>query len=239
MKLDLLAISAHPDDVELGCAGTILASIAKGKKVGIVDLTRGELGTRGTPEIRVQEATEAAKVLGASVRDNVGIPDGFFQNDPDHQLALIPYIRKYQPDIVLANAIDDRHPDHGKGARLIYDTCFLSGLRRIETTDDKGNAQEPWRPKFIYHFIQDRYIKPDFIVDITPYWAKKEEAIRAFRSQFYDPNSEEPNSYISSPEFLAFLEARAKEYGHSIGVKYGEGFTAQRIIGIDDLWALI
>lgn len=239
MKLDLLAISAHPDDVELGCAGTILSAIAKGKKVGIVDLTRGELGTRGTPEIRVQEASEAAKILGVHIRDNVGIPDGFFHNTPNCQLALIPYIRKYQPEIVLANALDDRHPNHGKGAKLIYDACFLSGLRRIETINEDGKPQEPWRPKFIYHFIQDRYIKPDFIVDITPYWAKKEEAIRAFRSQFYDPYSQEPNSYISSPEFLSFLEARSKEYGHSIGVKYGEGFNTQRIIGVDNLWALI
>lgn len=239
MKLDLLAISAHPDDVELGCAGTMLASLAQGRKVGILDLTRGELGTRGTPEIRSQEAATAAQILGVSVRDNVGIADGFFQNDSSNQLALVPYIRKYRPDIVLANAIEDRHPDHGKGAKLIYDACFLSGLRRIETLDEVGNPQQAWRPKFIYHFIQDRYIKPDFIVDITPYWKKKEEAIRAFKSQFHDPNSEEPNSYISSPEFLEFLEARSKEYGHAIGVKYGEGFTTQRIIGIDDLWSLM
>jgi N-acetylglucosamine malate deacetylase 1 len=239
MKLDLLAISAHPDDVELGCAGTILAALEQGRRVGILDLTRGELGTRGTPEIRLQEAEAAAKVLGVSVRDNVGLLDGFFHNDPPNQIALVPYIRKYRPEIVLANAIDDRHPDHGKGARLIYDACFISGLRRIETMGDDGTPQEAWRPKFIYHFIQDRYIKPDFIVDITPHWKKKEEAIRAFRSQFYDPNSNEPNSYISSPEFLEFLEARSKEYGHAIGVKYGEGFTTQRIIGVDNLWLLI
>lgn len=239
MKLDLLAISAHPDDVELGCAGTILAALEQGRRVGILDLTRGELGTRGTPEIRLQEAEAAAKVLGVSVRDNVGLLDGFFHNDPPNQIALVPYIRKYRPEIVLANAIDDRHPDHGKGARLIYDACFISGLRRIETMGDDGRPQEAWRPKFIYHFIQDRYIKPDFIVDITPHWKKKDEAIRAFRSQFYDPNSNEPNSYISSPEFLEFLEARSKEYGHAIGVKYGEGFTTQRIIGIDNLWSLI
>ena len=239
MKLDLLAISAHPDDVELGCAGTILAALEQGRRVGILDLTRGELGTRGTPEIRLQEAETAAKVLGVSVRDNVGLLDGFFHNDPSNQIALVPYIRKYRPEIVLANAIDDRHPDHGKGARLIYDACFISGLRRIETMGDDGKPQEAWRPKFIYHFIQDRYIKPDFIVDITPHWKKKEEAIRAFRSQFYDPNSNEPNSYISSPEFLEFLEARSKEYGHAIGVKYGEGFTTQRIIGVDNLWSLI
>jgi bacillithiol biosynthesis deacetylase BshB1 len=237
MKLDLLAISAHPDDVELGCAGTILASLAQGKKVGIIDLTRGELGTRGTPEIRLQEADAAAKVLGVSIRDNVGLPDGFFQNDVPYQMALVPYIRKYRPEIVLANAIDDRHPDHGKGARLIYDACFLSGLRRIETVGDDGMLQEAWRPKFIYHFIQDKYIKPDFVVDITPYWQRKEEAIRAFRSQFYDPKSPEPNSYISSPEFLEFVEARSKEHGHAIGVKYGEGFTVQRIIGVNSLWS--
>lgn len=239
MKLDLLAISAHPDDVELGCAGTILASLDQGRKVGILDLTRGELGTRGTPEIRIGEAEAAARILGVSIRDNVGISDGFFQNDPANQLAIIPYIRKYRPEIVLANAIDDRHPDHGKGAKLIYDACFLAGLRRIETVNEEGNAQEAWRPKFIYHFIQDRYIKPDFVVNITPYWKKKEEAIRAFRSQFYDPNSEEPNSYISSPEFLDFVEARSKEYGHAIGVKYAEGFTTQRILGTNDLWTLI
>jgi bacillithiol biosynthesis deacetylase BshB1 len=239
MKLDLLAISAHPDDVELGCAGTILAALAKGRKVGILDLTRGELGTRGTPEIRIEEAEAAARILGVSLRDNVGIADGFFQNDPANQLALVPYIRKYRPEIVLANAIEDRHPDHGKGAKLIYDACFLAGLRRIETVDKDGTPQEAWRPKFIYHFIQDRYIKPDFVVNITPYWEKKEEAIRAFRSQFYDPNSAEPNSYISSPEFLDFVEAPSKEHGHAIGVKYGEGFTTQRILGINDLWTLI
>lgn len=213
MKLDILAISAHPDDIELGCAGTILASIAQGRRVGIVDLTRGELGTRGTPEIRRAEAEAAAKILGAEVRDNVGLADGFFQNDKESQLSLVPYIRKYQPEIVLANAQEDRHPDHGKGANLIYDACFLSGLRQIDTFDEFGNVQAAWRPKFIYHFTQDRYIKPDFVVDITPYWKKKEEAIRAFRSQFHDPNSKEPNSYISSPEFLEFLEARSKEYG--------------------------
>lgn len=239
MKLDILAIAAHPDDIELGCAGTLLASIAQGRSVGIVDLTRGELGTRGTPEIRAAEAEAAAKILGAKVRDNVGLPDVFFQNNKEHQLALIPYIRKYQPEIVLANAPEDRHPDHGKGANLIYDACFLSGLRQINTFDELGTPQAAWRPKFIYHFTQDRYIKPDFVVDITPYWKKKEETIRAFRSQFYDPKSQEPNSYISSPEFLEFVEARSKEYGHYIGVKYGEGFTTRRIMGIDNLWSLI
>jgi bacillithiol biosynthesis deacetylase BshB1 len=236
MKLDLLAIAAHPDDVELACAGTILASIAQGKKAGILDLTKGELGTRGTPEIRLREAAEAATILGLNTRDNVGLADGFFRNDKENQLAIVPYIRKYQPEIVLTNAIEDRHPDHGKGAQLIYDACFLSGLRQIQTFDEQGTPQAAWRPKFIYHFIQDRYIKPHFIVDITPYWTQKVEAIRAFRSQFYDPHSQEPNSYISSPEFLEFLEARAKEYGHAIGVKYGEGFTTTRMLGVKDIF---
>lgn len=238
MKLDLLAIAAHPDDVELACAGTILASVAQGHRAGILDLTKGELGTRGTPEIRLQEAAHAAQLLGLSVRDNVGLADGFFQNNKENQLALIPYIRKYQPDIVLANATEDRHPDHGKGAQLIYDACFLAGLRQIQTLDENGQPQAAWRPKHLYHFIQDRYIKPHFVIDITPYWPQKLEAIRAFRSQFYDPNSSEPDSYISSPEFLEFLEARAKEYGHAIGVKYGEGFTTTRMIGIKDIWTL-
>ncbi|MDF7819678.1 bacillithiol biosynthesis deacetylase BshB1 [Runella sp. MFBS21] len=238
MKLDILAIAAHPDDVELGCAGTLLSAIAQGRKVGILDLTKGELGTRGTADLRLQEAAAAAEVLGVSSRENAGLADGFFRNDTENQLAIVPYIRKYQPDIVLANAIDDRHPDHGKGAALIYDACFMSGLRRVETKNEEGLLQAPWRPKYIYHFVQDRYIKPDFVVDITPYWDKKEAAIRAFKSQFYDPNSTEPNSYISSPDFLNFIKARAEEYGHAAGFKYGEGFTVRKIIGIKDLWAL-
>jgi N-acetylglucosamine malate deacetylase 1 len=237
-KLDLLAIAAHPDDVELACAGTILSHIKQGKKAGILDLTRGELGTRGTPELRLQEAAAAAQLLGVLVRDNVGIRDGFFQNSEADQMAIIPFIRKYQPEIVLANAIDDRHPDHGRGARLIYDACFLSGLRQIQTYDQDGSPQEPWRPKYFYNYIQDRYIKPDFIVDVTPYWDQKEQAIRAFRSQFYDPNSTEPNSYISNPDFLEFLKARSMEMGHAIGVKHGEGFITNRAIGINSLFDL-
>lgn len=238
MKLDILAIAAHPDDVELGCAGTILGHLAKGDKVGILDLTRGELGTRGTPEIRLAEATEAARVLGVQTRENVGIRDGFFRNDETHQLQLVPYIRKYRPEIVLLNATEDRHPDHGRGAVLINDACFLSGLRQIQTFDANGKPQEPWRPKFLYHFIQDRYLKPDFIVDITPYWPQKVEAIRAFRSQFFNPSSQEPTSYISTPDFLDFVRARAEEMGHAIGVKYGEGFTTNRAVGVGNLWAL-
>ena len=240
MKLDILAIAAHPDDVELGCGGTLLAQIALGKKVGILDLTRGELGTRGTPEGRIREARNAADILGIEVRDNAGLADGFFKNDEAHQRAIIPFIRKYQPDIVLANAIDDRHPDHGRGGQLIYESCFYSGLRMIETYDEAGNQQEAWRPKNVFHMIQDRYIKPDFVVDITPYWDKKISAMLAFESQIFVPKENrtedsEPQSYISSPEFMDFIRARAEEIGHAIGVKYGEGFTSRRQLGVQDL----
>ena len=199
-------------------------AIAKGKKVGIVDFTRGELGTRGTPEIRLAESAAASQVLGIHVRENLELADGFFQNDRESQLKLIEVIRKYQPEVVLANALEDRHPDHGKGAALAIDACFLSGLRKIET------GLPAWRPKHVYHYIQDRYLEPDFVIDISAHWEKKETAIRAFKSQFFDPNSTEPASYISSPDFLAFIEARAQEMGHKIGVKYGEGFQSQATI---------
>ncbi len=239
MKLDILAIAIHPDDVELGCAGTLLSQRALGKKVGILDLTRGELGTRGTPEGRIQEGLDSAKILGIDIRDNAGMADGFFRNDEAHQRKLATYLRKYQPDIVLANAIYDRHPDHGRGGQLILESCFYSGLRMIETHDENGEIQEAWRPKNVFHFIQDRYIKPDFVVDITPFWEKKKEAMLAFKSQFYvpayDEDNDEPQSYISNPEFLDFIEARAKEYGHAIGVKYGEGFTSCKVLGVSDL----
>jgi len=224
MKLDILVLAAHPDDAELAVAGTIVSAIAQGKKVGIVDFTRGELGTRGTPEIRLAESAASSTILGIHARENLELADGFFQNDRESQLKLIALIRKYQPDIVLANALEDRHPDHGKGAQLAIDACFLSGLRKIET----GLA--PWRPKHLYHYIQDRYLKPDFVVDITPFWEQKEAAIRAFKSQFFDPNSVEPASYISSPDFLNFIHARAQEMGHKLGVKYGEGFQTQGTI---------
>jgi bacillithiol biosynthesis deacetylase BshB1 len=224
MKLDILVLAAHPDDAELAVAGTIVSAIAQGKKVGIVDFTRGELGTRGTPEIRLAESAAASEILGIHARENLELADGFFQNNRESQLKLIQAIRKYQPDIVLANALEDRHPDHGKGAQLAIDACFLSGLRKIES----GLA--PWRPKHVYHYIQDRYLKPDFVVDISAHWETKEAAIRAFKSQFFDPNSSEPASYISSPDFLAFIEARAQEMGHKIGVKYGEGFQTQATI---------
>jgi bacillithiol biosynthesis deacetylase BshB1 len=222
MKLDILVMAAHPDDAELSCAGTILKHIAEGKKVGIVDFTQGELGTRGTPEIRLQESADATKILGLHARENLGIRDGFFINDEETQLKLIEIIRKYQPEVVLANALEDRHPDHGKGAQLAIDACFLSGLRQIKTGDLSA-----WRPKQVYHYIQDRYLEPDFVIDITAHWDQKEAAIRAFKSQFFDPNSVEPASYISSPDFLNFIQARAMEMGHKIEVKYGEGFQKQ------------
>jgi len=233
MKLDILVFAAHPDDAELACSGTILAHIAKGKKVGIVDLTRGELGTRGTPETRAEEAAAAADLLGVEVRDNLCLPDGFLQNDQSTLLELIKAIRTYQPELVLANAIHDRHPDHGIGGALATRACFLAGLRKIDT------HQEPWRPKNVYHYIQDRMITPDFVVDITPYWEEKVASIKAYRSQFYDPSSSEPLTYISTPEFMKFIEARAMEFGHSIGVNYGEGFTKEKQLGISDLFDLI
>ena len=237
IKLDILVMAAHPDDAELSCSGTILSSLAQGKKVGIVDFTRGEMGTRGTPEIRIQESNEATKILGLHVRENLGLADGFFQNDPASQLALIEVIRRYQPEIVLANALEDRHPDHGKGAKLAIDACFLSGLRMIKTTDSQTMLeQSAWRPKHVYHYIQDRYLEPDFVIDITEHWETKEKSIRAFKSQFFDPTSQEPNSYISSPDFLSFIQARAQEMGHKIGVKYGEGFQSQKTLQLTNLF---
>lgn len=235
MKLDILVIAAHPDDAELACSGTIASHVAKGYKVGILDLTQGEMGTRGTPELRLKESDLSSKILSLSARENLGFRDIYFQDDKAHQLEIIKIIRKYRPEMVLANAISDRHPDHGKGASLASHACFMSGLRKIETQLD-GEVQEAWRPKFIYHYIQNNYIKPDFVVDISDYWDKKIESIKAFKSQFYDPNSREPESFISSEGFLGFIEARAIEFGHSIMVKYGEGFTVERMIGVDDLF---
>jgi len=237
-KLDILVLAAHPDDAELGCSGTIASQVAKGHQVGIVDLTHGEMGTRGTPELRLQEATHAAKLLGLAVRENMGFKDVFFQDDTEHQLKLIQVIRKYQPEIVLANAVSDRHPDHGKGSSLATNACFMSGLSKIETWNE-GVKQAPWRPKFVYHYIQNNYIQPDFIVDISAYWDQKVASIAAFGSQFYNPESKEPASFISSPEFLPFIESRAREFGHRIQVKYGEGFTVERFIGVSDLFDLM
>jgi len=234
MKLDILVIAAHPDDAELGCGGTIVSEVEKGRKVGVVDLTRGELGTRGSADLRMKEADEAKKILGLSIRENLGFEDGFFENDRHHNLELIKIIRQYKPEVVLANAVEDRHSDHGKGAELAYRACFLSGLSKIETSY-KGINQEAWRPKVVYNYIQDKYIAPDFVVDISDYWSIKREAILAFRSQFNNSDSLEPQTYISSPEFFSFVEARAKEFGHSIGVMYGEGFTKQKQIGVKSL----
>ncbi len=243
MKLDILAITAHPDDVELCCAGTLLNQMALGKKVGILDLTRGELGTRGTPEGRLLEAAHAAQILNISVRENVGLRDGFFTNTEEQQKRIIPFIRKYQPEMVITNAIDDRHPDHGRAAKLVADSCFYAGLRMVKTFDANGLEQDAWRPKNVFHAIQDRYIQPDFVIDISSVHDTKLEAIRAFKSQFfaadYNANSKEPQSYISSPEFLEFIIARAKEFGHAIGVEFGEGFTSSRTLGLKDISTFI
>lgn len=233
MKLDILVLAAHPDDAELACSGTILAHVAMGKKVGVVDLTRGELGTRGTPEIRAQEAAASAEILGLEIRDNLCLADGFFQNSEKTLMEIIKVIRKYQPEIVLANAVSDRHPDHTMGGAVATRACFLAGLRKIDT------GQEAWRPKNVYHYIQDRMLAPDFVFDITPYWEKKIESIKAYKTQFFDPNSKEPITYISTPEFLQYIEARALEFGHAIGVKYGEGFTKEKQLGVSDLFDLI
>ncbi|RZJ65965.1 MAG: bacillithiol biosynthesis deacetylase BshB1 [Flavobacterium sp.] len=238
MKLNILAFGSHPDDVELGCGGTIAKEIALGKTVGIIDLTRGELGTRGTAAIRDQEAADAAKILGVSVRENLNMRDGFFVNDEEHQLAVIRMIRKYQPEIVLCNAIDDRHIDHGKGSKLVSDACFLSGLRKIETEYD-GQTQQAWRPKVVYHYIQWKNITPDFVVDITNYNAKRVEAIMAYKSQFYDANSKDPVTPIATKNFLESLDYRAQDLGRLIGVDLAEGFTAERYVAVNSLADLI
>lgn len=234
MKLDILAFGAHPDDVELGCAGTILKEVALGKKVGIVDLTRGELGTRGSAEIRDKEAAAAAAILGVSVRENLAFRDGFFVNDEAHQLEIIKMIRKYQPEIVLCNAVDDRHIDHPKGSQLVSDACFLSGLMRIFTSLD-GEEQKAWRPNVVYHYIQWKNIVPDFVVDITGYVEQKTAAILAYSSQFYDPNSKEPESPISSKNFLESLNYRSRDLGRLTGLEHAEGFTVERYLAVNSL----
>lgn len=244
MKLDILAIGAHPDDIELGCSGTIITEIRNGKKVGIADLTQGELGTRGSAEIRAQEAAAAAKILGVSVRENLKLPDGFFENNPQNQMKLIRVIRKYQPEIVLANAPEDRHPDHGRAARLIADAAFFAGLRKIETKDDEGNQQEAWRPKYVFHYIQDRYLEPSFVVDISDVFEERMKAIAAYTTQFYNEDNkleddDTPQSYISTPVFLESVIARARMMGKRIGVKFGEGFVTEKVIGIRHFDALV
>ena len=238
LKLDILVLPVHPDDAELGCSGTILKEVALGKKVGIVDLTRGELGTRGSPEIRAKEAEASSKILGLAVRENLAIPDGFFENIKEYQLKVIGVIRKYQPEIIITNAYHDRHPDHGRASQLVEDAIFLSGLRKVETFD-ADKQQDAWRPKLLLHFIQDNYIHPDIVIDVTAYWDKKVESINAFSSQFFNPEWEgEPQTYISSPEFIAVIEARAREFGKSIGAKYAEGFTSRKILGVNSLFDL-
>ena len=238
MKLDILAFGAHPDDVELGCGGTIAKELHLGKKIGIVDLTRGELGTRGSAEIRDKESAKAAEILGVSVRENLKMRDGFFKNDEEHQLKVIEMIRKYQPEIVLCNAIDDRHIDHRKGSKLVSDACFLSGLRRIETYHD-GQVQEVWRPKVVYHYIQWKNIEPDFVVDITGFQNKKVEAIMAYDSQFFNPDTNEPVTPIATKNFLDSINYRAQDLGRLIGTDFGEGFTVERYLAVNSLTDLI
>jgi len=238
MKLDIMAIGAHPDDVELGCAATIAKEVSLGKKVGILDLTRGELGTRGSAKIRDKEAATAAKILGVSIRENLAFADGFFVNDKEHQLEVIKIIRKYQPQIVLCNAVYDRHIDHSKGSNLVSDSCFLSGLRKVETHLN-GSVQKEWRPKHVYHYIQWKNLSPDFVVDVSGFIEKKMEAVRAYGSQFYDPNSKEPVSPISSKNFLDSIKYRAQDLGRLIGVDAAEGFTTERYVAVDQLGDLI
>ncbi|MDQ7947845.1 MAG: bacillithiol biosynthesis deacetylase BshB1 [Pedobacter sp.] len=237
MKLDLLVFAVHPDDAELGCSGTILKHIAQGKRVGLVDFTRGELGTRGTAETRDQEAADSAKIMGLHARENLGFRDGFFKNDEAHQLELIKMVRKYQPEIILTNALHDRHPDHGRAGDLANDAIFLSGLRRIATQLD-GVAQQEWRPRLVLQYIQDQYIKPDIIVDISDFMDQKIEAIKAFKTQFNSSSTDEPQTYISTPQFFDAVIGRAREFGKSVGGEYGEGFTSRKLLGVDDLFEL-
>ena len=234
MKLDILAFGAHPDDVELGCSATLAKEVSLGKKVGIIDLTRGELGTRGSVAIRNSEAAMAAEILGVQVRENLDMRDGFFVNDESHQLQVIEMIRKYQPEMVLCNAIADRHIDHGKGSQLVSDACFLSGLTKIETHHN-GQKQAAWRPKVVYHYIQWQSIAPDFVVDVSAFMDVKMKAVQAYASQFYDPNSTEPVTPIASKNFLDSIEYRAMDLGRLVGVAFAEGFTVERYLTVNSL----
>lgn len=236
-KIQVLAVAVHPDDVELCCAGTLMMEKLHGKTTGVVDLTRGELGTRGTPELRDQEAAAAARIMDLDIRENLGMPDGFFQNNEENQRKLIRAIREYRPEIVLAAALADRHPDHGRAGKLISDSCFLSGLRKIITLDGAGKEQEHWRPKYVFHFIQDRFYQPSFVYDISATYERKLDAIRAYSSQFHSAtyNKEEPQTYISGPEFLDSIVGRAQMLGKMIGVKYAEGFISEKMIGVGRL----
>ncbi|HEU5053714.1 MAG TPA: bacillithiol biosynthesis deacetylase BshB1 [Hanamia sp.] len=240
MKIDLLAFGVHPDDIELSCAGTLLVEKKNGKKTGIIDLTRGELGTRGTAQTREEEAANSAKILGVDARENLDMADGFFQNDEENQRKIIRILRKYKPEIVLCNAIDDRHPDHGRAAKLVSDSCFLSGLRKIETIDD-GEKQPIWKPKYIFNYIQDQYFSPSFLIDISDVIDKKIEAIKAFKTQFFTGKEDdnEPQTYISTPEFLESIINRSKMFGKMIGVKHAEGFVSKKMIGISTFDALV
>ena len=237
MKLDILAFGAHPDDVELGAGGTIAKEVSLGKKVGIVDLTQGELGTRGSAELRFIEAAKSKEILGVAVRENLGFADGFFINDKEHQLEVIKMIRKYKPDIVLCNAIEDRHIDHPKGSRLVSEACFLSGLMKIETSLD-GVLQEKWRPRRVFHYIQWKDVKPDFVVDISSFITNKIDSVMAYSSQFYDPTSDEPETPITSKNFTDSVEYRARDLGRLINVDYAEGFTSERYVAVEKLFDL-
>lgn len=241
MKVDILVFGVHPDDIELGCAGTIISAIADGKKVAVIDLTQGELGTRGTIETRTIEAANAAKVMGVHARENLKMRDGFLVNDEAHQLQIIKTIRKYQPTVILANAPDDRHPDHGKSSKLVSDAAFLSGLRKIETFDDSGKTQEPWKAAYLFNYIQDKYLEPSFVVDISKYHNKKIEAILCYQTQFHNPNdtSNEPSTYISSPQFLETIKGRASILGKRIGVEFAEGFISNKSLGVNSFDAFI
>jgi bacillithiol biosynthesis deacetylase BshB1 len=241
MKLDILAIGVHPDDVELGCSGTIIKEIIRGKKVGIVDLTQGELGTRGNIETRYQESANAAMIMGVQVRENLKMRDGFFENNEENKLKLIIAIRKYQPEIVIGNILHDRHPDHGRAGNMIADSCFLSGLSKIETKDENGNQQLRWKPGYVLHYIQDWYHEPDLLIDISDVFEQRMKAIEAYTTQFHTGanNGEEPQTYISTPDFLESIIARARMFGKRIGVKYAEGFISEKTIGIHNLDGLV
>lgn len=238
MKVDILAFGVHPDDVELGCSGTLIAAVNEGKKVAVVDLTRGELGTRGTAETRKTEAAKAAEVMGVDARENLGMADGFFEHNEVNVRKIIAVIRKYQPEIVLCNAPDDRHPDHGRSSKLVADAAFLAGLRKIETEHDGAN-QEAWRPKFVFHYIQDRYLKPDFVYDISDHMDKKMEAILSYTTQFNTTDSSEPATYISNPDFVDVIKSRALMFGKRIGVRYAEGYITTKMIGVTSFDAFI
>lgn len=235
--IDILAFAAHPDDIELSCSGTIMKAISQGKKVGIVDLTQGELGSRGTIETRYEEAAAASKIMGIDVRVNLRMADGFFEINEENKRLIVEQIRKYRPTIVLANAIEDRHPDHGRASKLVSEACFLAGLRRIETFYE-GEIQEAYRPKAVYHYIQDHLIQPDFVVDVTEFVDRKVESIKAYKTQFYDPNSSEPMTPISGAEFFDFIKGRMMQFGRPIGAQYAEGFTVERLPGVEDLFDL-